>query len=511
MSKAVKAKAIPINKQSVKPEANSEATLTAVKTSTSNMFDKLKKSFVPSIKSTVIRVTSENITETPAEAKPSESKKADPAPKQKVTSIKTESVKATVATAAPAAKISFSLSEDDILERFAEGQDVAIIEVVNRLIEFAYSMRSSDIHIDPGQTEVRVRFRVDGILQDVTKFPKQNLNEIISRIKILAALRTDEHQAAQDGRFRHQAGDFPIDVRVSIAPTYHGENVVLRLLAGYQEDYSLTSLGFSESNQEKIIHAMKKPYGMILATGPTGSGKTTTLYTVLKMMSTPEVSIITIEDPIEYAIEGIEQIPVNNRTNLTFANGLRSVLRQDPNIIMVGEIRDQETAGLAVNTALTGHLLLSTLHTNDAATTLPRLLDLKIESYLIASTVTIAIGQRLVRKICSACKELYPITAAEVDSLKDIMEAANIPAGTKFYKGKGCKACNGMGYQGRVGIHEVLVVDGPIRDAILEKASAADIRQLAINTGMIPMVQDGLEKAKAGITTIEEVLRMLYD
>jgi type II secretory ATPase GspE/PulE/Tfp pilus assembly ATPase PilB-like protein len=335
---------------------------------------------------------------------------------------------------------------------------------------------------------------------------------VISRIKILSNMRTDEHQAAQDGRFRLQIEEgLPIDVRVSITPTYYGENAVLRLLSDKEQEFTLATLGFSPENQKKIIQAIKRPYGMILATGPTGSGKTTTLYTLVKMLNTKEASIVTIEDPIEYAMPGIVQINVNARTSLTFANGLRSILRQDPNIIMVGEIRDAETAGIAVNTALTGHLLLSSLHTNDAPTTLPRLLDMKIEPYLIASTVNIAIGQRLVRKICTHCRVEKKITAAEQKSLLNVISADVLGRSPTFYYGKGCDKCNQTGYRGRIGLHEVMALDNVLREAVLKKVSAAELRQLAIKQGMTTIIEDGFEKALNGITTLEEVLRMLYD
>lgn len=373
-------------------------------------------------------------------------------------------------------------------------------------------MRASDIHLDPQQDTVRVRYRIDGVLQDAHSAPKSLHSEIISRVKILAGLRTDEHQSAQDGRFRIAlGGQRPVDVRVSVAPTYHGENAVLRLLSDKADDFTLMALGFSEYNRKRIQAALKRPYGMILATGPTGSGKTTTLYTLLKQLNTSEVSIVTIEDPIEYAVDGIEQIQVNPRTGLTFANGLRSILRQDPNIIMVGEIRDGETAGIAVNTALTGHLVLSTLHTNDAATTLPRLLDMKIESYLIASTVNIAIGQRLARKICLECKVGKEITPAEINSLVNVIPAKSLARVKVFFHGKGCSKCNNTGYRGRVGIHEVLVPDQEIREAVLKKSPASEIRRIAIEQGMQTMIQDGFLKAQSGITTIEEILRMLYE
>lgn len=392
------------------------------------------------------------------------------------------------------------------------GNKMSIIRLMDCLVECGQELRASDIHLDPEDKIVKARFRIDGVLQDLYELPKSLHEEIISRIKILAGLRTDEHQTAQDGRFRASLENGnQVDVRVSIVPTYYGENAVMRLLSDGASEFNLKSLGFSAENQKKILSAIKKPYGMILATGPTGSGKTTTLYTLVKMLNSRDSSIITIEDPIEYSVAGINQIQVNPRTGLTFANGLRSVLRQDPNIIMVGEIRDSETAGIAVNTALTGHLLLSTLHTNDAATTLPRLLDMKVEAYLIASTVNIAIGQRLIRRICEHCKTAKKITPAEIKSLSEIIPPEVFASHKVFYSGAGCEKCNNTGYQGRIGIHEVLLMDAKIREAILQKAQASEIRKIAIGQGMIPMIQDGFEKATFGITTIEEVLRMLHE
>lgn len=397
-------------------------------------------------------------------------------------------------------------------QELQQGANISIINLVNSLIEHAQSVSASDIHIDPLENSVRVRFRIDGVLQNVYSLPKGVHNEIVSRIKVLCGLRTDEHNAAQDGRFRCMIdrNHPPVDVRVSIAPTYYGENAVLRLLADTKEQYSLDSLGFSKPDQEKIMKAVKKPHGMILSTGPTGSGKTTTLYTLIKALNTSEVSIVTIEDPIEYSVEGIEQIQVNSRAGLTFANGLRSILRQDPNIIMVGEIRDSETASIAVNTALTGHLLLSTLHTNDAATTLPRLLDLGIESYLVASTVSIALGQRLVRRICPKCTQPKKLTESEKQSLLDVMPNLDMKK-AKFMYGEGCDECTKTGFRGRIGVNEVLVVDNDVRDGILRKASAADIRRIAVQNGMTTMLQDGFEKASRGETTIEEVLRVVHE
>ncbi|MDO8530541.1 MAG: GspE/PulE family protein [bacterium] len=391
------------------------------------------------------------------------------------------------------------------------GARASIVSLVNYVVELAHSLKASDVHIDPQADAIRIRLRIDGVLQDEIPFPKTIQGEIISRIKILAGLRTDEHQVAQDGRFRINLESGAVDIRVSIVPTYYGENAVLRLLKDQDEGFSLDSLGFSAPDRAKILKAIKYPYGMILATGPTGSGKTTTLYTLIKLLNRPNTSIITIEDPIEYSIGGINQIGVNPRTGLSFANGLRSILRQDPNIIMVGEIRDEETAGLAVNTALTGHLVLSTIHTNDAATTLPRLIDLKIEPYLIASTVNIAIGQRLVRKICEDCKEEFQITQEELQSLAEVVSPEILGKENTFYKGKGCSACNNTGYSGRVCINEVLVVDNAIRSAIHRKATAAEIKEETKKQKMTSMIEDGFLKAKSGITTIEEILRTLHE
>lgn len=402
---------------------------------------------------------------------------------------------------------------EHIVEReLQKGAELSIIKLVDTLIKRAHAARSSDIHLDPRASGTAVRLRVDGVLQDAHVLPAGIHNEVISRIKILASLRTDEHHAAKDGRFRVLLdGGGSIDIRVSVVPTYYGENAVMRLLSDKAAEFTLSTLDFTPENQEKILRAVQKPYGMILATGPTGSGKTTTLYTLVKILNTPDRSIITVEDPIEYSISGINQIQVNARTELTFANGLRSMLRQDPNVIMVGEIRDTETAGLAVNTALTGHLVLSTLHTNDAPTTLPRLLDMKVEPYLIASTVNIAIGQRLVRRICGNCKIEVKLTANEMKSLKSVMPSELLAGQPRFYRGAGCEQCAGTGYRGRVGIHEVMEVDAPIREAILRKAPTSELRGIAIQHGMVPMLVDGFIKAAAGLTTIEEVLRMRYE
>ncbi len=403
------------------------------------------------------------------------------------------------------------ISRKKLETEIKKGAGASIVDLVNYLIELAHNLKASDIHIDPQANTLRVRLRIDGVLQDEMPLPKYIQSEVISRIKILASLRTDEHQVAQDGRFRAVLEQGPIDVRVSIVPTYYGENAVLRLLTDQNQAFDLDNLGFSQADKVKILRAIRYPYGMILATGPTGSGKTTTLYALIKLLNTPGASIITIEDPIEYSLEGINQIGVNSKTGLSFANGLRSILRQDPNIIMVGEVRDEETAGLAVNTALTGHLVLSTIHTNDAATTLPRLIDLRIEPYLIASTVNIAIGQRLVRRICQDCKKEIKITDLEMQSLMEVVSKDILGQQSVFYKGEGCPACNNTGYRGRICINEVLVIDNAIRSAIHRKATAAEMKEEAKKQQMTSMIEDGFLKAKLGITTIEEILRTLHE
>ncbi len=402
--------------------------------------------------------------------------------------------------------------EIDNSAKLPEAQ-VSIIKLVDDMMTYAFLSRASDIHLEPFEEKLLARMRIDGILNDVFDFPKALHSGIITRIKVLGGMRTDEHQAAQDGRFRMDLKelDKQFDVRVSIVPTYYGENGVLRLLAEQTSIKSLDDLAFTDAGRATIRKAVKTPYGMILATGPTGSGKTTTLYTILRELNTREVSVITIEDPIEYSLEGVDQIQVNARTGLTFATGLRSILRQDPNIIMVGEIRDEETASIAVNAALTGHKLLTTIHTNDAATTLPRLLDMGIEPFLVASTVNVALGQRLVRMICSACKVPRRITEGEFEALKENVPAGIIDDHRDFFKGKGCTVCGGTGYRGRMGIYEILEMNDFIREAVMRRADAGEIKKLAIKNGMITLLEDGFKKAVEGRTTIEEILRVIHE
>ncbi|OGM97060.1 MAG: hypothetical protein A3B86_02920 [Candidatus Yanofskybacteria bacterium RIFCSPHIGHO2_02_FULL_38_22b] len=388
--------------------------------------------------------------------------------------------------------------------------EISIINLVSWLLAYACDVKASDIHIDTAENNIRIRFRIDGILKQMLTLPSYLQSEIISRIKILSHLRTDEHQATQDGRFKVTMPNLGIiDIRVATTPTYHGESVILRILSNNNRGLDLDALGFCKEKRGKILDAIKKTSGMILATGPTGSGKTSTLYSILKILNTESTSIITLEDPIEYSLDNIRQIPVNNRTGLNFNTGLRSILRQDPDIIMVGEIRDEETANLAVNSSLTGHLLLSTLHTSDAATTLPRLLDMKIEPYLISSTVNLVISQRLVRKICPECKVAYTLKPEEITSVTNLKLLIFDDA--KFYKGTGCPACDNTGYKDRVGIYEVMVMNDDIRQCILRKESAEKIKKTAMINGMETMFEDGLKKAAKGITTIEEVLRVISE
>ena len=392
-------------------------------------------------------------------------------------------------------------------------EKISLVDLVDLFVEYAYIAHASDIHIQPEDEKVRIRFRVDGILQDIfgeIGIGKIIHHEIISRIKVISGLRIDEHLTPQDGRFRTKVeGIGDINIRVSIMPTYHCENAVLRILAETQE-WKLEDLGFTPNELEKVKKSIKRPYGMILANGPTGSGKTTTLYTILKKLNNPTASIVTIEDPIEYSLDGTTQIQANMQVGLTFANGLRSVLRQDPNIIMVGEIRDQETAGIAVNAALTGHLVLSTLHTNDAATTFPRLIDMGVPPFLVASTINIVMGQRLVRMICDSCKGKRVLSQGELNSLREVIPELKENVRV-FYEGKGCNVCNNTGYHGRIGIREVLEINDEIRKLIMNRATSQEIKQAAIENGMITMIKDGVSKALSGTTTLEEVLRIIYE
>ncbi len=400
--------------------------------------------------------------------------------------------------------------------------EAPIAKIVDTVIEYAYINKASDVHIEGARDASLVRFRIDGVLHDVVRLPHNLHDQIITRIKVMARLRTDEHFSAQDGRMRAKLEEEDLDIRVSVVPVVGGEKVVLRLLAARNRQFGLTDLGMQDSDLKKVRAAFLRPYGMVLSTGPTGSGKTTSMYAILKILNTREKNIATIEDPVEYEIEGINQIQSNTKTNLTFANGLRSILRQDPDIIYVGEIRDEETADIAINSAMTGHLVLSTLHTNDAATALPRLIDMKIEPFLVASTINAIIGQRLIRKICERCKVSFELTRGKAGWKGDdpktvgLMNGMNSQLATKYfgssasvrlYKGKGCVVCHETGYVGRVGIFEVLNNSPKIEALITRKADADTIKLQAVRDGMTTMMDDGLTKARQGITTVEEVMR----
>jgi type II secretory ATPase GspE/PulE/Tfp pilus assembly ATPase PilB-like protein len=396
-------------------------------------------------------------------------------------------------------------------------EDGDIVRLVDLFLEYANDNRASDIHIEPLENEVLIRFRVDGLLHEAVRYPKPLHEKIIFRIKIMSHLQTDEHAAAQDGRFEYRGQDSIFDVRVSILPITDGENVVMRLLDSRTHRYSLENLGLGKNDYAKIIGAIEKPHGMILAVGPTGSGKTTVLYTILEKLNSSEVNIMTVEDPVEYDIEGVQQTQVNPKKNLTFATGLRSIVRQDPDIIMVGEIRDEETADISINSALTGHLVISTLHTNDAATTFPRLMEMNVEPFLIASSVNLVVALRLVRKICDHCKESYIPTAAELELLQlgetvtsfmqEISGNENIKK-LRLYRGAGCKVCRNSGYSGRGGIFEILEVNEEIRLLITKKSSAEVINDKAVEQGMTSLLYDGITKALNGMTTLEEVMKV---
>jgi type IV pilus assembly protein PilB len=414
----------------------------------------------------------------------------------------------------------------DINQKFAkllEGkmtQDAS--KIVDTIILFAYQNNASDIHIEPHKDFVVVRYRIDGLLSTITELPMDVADLISTRIKVLSNLRTDEHRAAQDGRFKIELENNEITLRVSIVPVYDGEKIVMRILSSTSQGLDLESLGYSHRNLDVIHNAILKTYGILLVTGPTGSGKTTTLYTILKLLNSPEVNISTIEDPIEYRLEGINQIQVNPKTNLTFANGLRSLLRQDPDVVMIGEIRDEETAGIAINAALTGHLVLATLHTNDAASTLPRMLEMGVASFLLAATAKLVVAQRLVRKICDHCKTAYTIDVEELDRFgkkfnlrEDLVKVlTELSGGTlsgqlTLYKGAGCDLCHGTGFKGRTGIAEVMEVSDAVQKGILASQTPKDLEAIAKKEGMATIFMDGLSKVLQGETTLEEVLRVM--
>ncbi len=422
------------------------------------------------------------------------------------------------------ANVSTEDGEDD-LEKIA--QDLPIVRIVDTLIKHAILQSASDIHIEPAEKEVRVRYRIDGILHDAMTLPKQVAGGLIARIKVLSNLKLDEHRLPQDGRFKIEKEGYKISFRVSILPVFEGEKIVMRLLDETSKGLTLEKMGLTGESLEKVHQNIKRPNGMILVTGPTGSGKTTTLYTMMDILNTAEVNISTVEDPVEYRMPRVNQTQINPKIGMTFAAALRSLLRQDPDIIMVGEIRDGETMQIAIEAAMTGHLVLSTLHTNSAAGTLPRLLDMGAEAFLVASTVNVVIAQRLVRKLCNDCKVAYKLEEKEVKNLQESFEMTEIMEIFKkepqlkgivnakstwknidFFRPKGCEQCSNEGYRGRQGIYEVLAMNEEIGKLITANASADEIENKARQEGMQKMYEDGFIKAALGMTSIEEILRV---
>ena len=414
--------------------------------------------------------------------------------------------------------------EDD-LEKIA--QDLPIVRIVDTLIKHAILQSASDIHIEPAEKEVRVRYRIDGILHDAMTLPKQVAGGLIARIKVLSNLKLDEHRLPQDGRFKIEKEGYKISFRVSILPVFEGEKIVMRLLDETSKGLTLEKMGLTGESLEKVHQNIKRPNGMILVTGPTGSGKTTTLYTMMDILNTAEVNISTVEDPVEYRMPRVNQTQINPKIGMTFAAALRSLLRQDPDIIMVGEIRDGETMQIAIEAAMTGHLVLSTLHTNSASGTLPRLLDMGAEAFLVASTVNVVIAQRLVRKLCNDCKVAYKLEEKEVKNLQESFEMTEIMEIFKkepqlkgivnakstwknidFFRPRGCEQCSNEGYHGRQGIYEVLAMNEEIGKLITANASADEIENKARQEGMQKMYEDGFIKAALGVTSIEEILRV---
>ncbi|MGB9763438.1 MAG: GspE/PulE family protein [Minisyncoccia bacterium] len=392
-----------------------------------------------------------------------------------------------------------------------------IVSLIDNLISYAASLRSTDIHIEPLIDEVLVRFRIDGVLREIIRLAKEIHPAIVARIKILSGLQIDEHNKPQDGRIKYKYADTVFDIRVAIMPTMYGEKIAMRLLIASQKPMSFQELGMLDDTIKVIEDNLTKTSGMILVTGPTGSGKTTTLYAMLNKLNRPDVNIVTIEDPIEYELKYVNQTQVNPKAGITFANALRAFLRQDPNIIMVGEIRDNETAEIAVHAALTGHLVLSTLHTNDAPTTVPRLIDMGIPPFLIASTLNLVIAQRLVRKICTECIESYEVPESVYETIDKQYQSLKGEYAKPFrpkllYHGKGCPSCNFTGYRGRLAIYESFNVTEDIREYIQKPNFSLDgLKKLLYTQGEITMFEDGLRKAELGLTTVEEVLRVIKE
>ncbi len=394
-------------------------------------------------------------------------------------------------------------------------RQLPIVAIVDNLLAYAISLRASDIHLEVFDEFIIVRYRIDGILHEILKIPKQVHPAVAARIKLLGGLKLDEHSKPQDGRFRYGVGKDVVDIRVAVMPTYYGEKVEMRLLSATSRPLSFAELGMLPDHIGLLTENIKKSYGMVLISGPTGSGKTTTLYAVLNILNRPTVNIVTIEDPIEYDIKFINQTQVNPAAGIDFANGLRAILRQDPNVIMVGEIRDSETAEIAVQSALTGHLVLSSLHTNDAPTAVPRLIDMKIPPFLVAAVLNVIVAQRLVRKIHLDCIESYTPDTTTLEAIKTQLKEMGVDPSRlpkRFYRGKGCPICNSTGYQGRMGIYEIINITEKLREEIVNPNFSLDnLEKAARVEGMITMLEDGLRKVENGLTTIDEILRVIRE
>ncbi len=394
------------------------------------------------------------------------------------------------------------------IQEILKKKEIDIPSLVLEIIKEAIGLKTSDIHFEPSENDVLVRFRVDGILQDAGRFDKTLYHNVVNRIKVLAKMRLDEHYAAQDGAIRTKVDDNPVDLRVSIIPTLDDEKIVIRILTNYFQSLSLSALGLRERDEKLLIQAAKKPFGMILVTGPTGSGKTTTLYSLLRFIKNKSINITTIEDPVEYKIPGVNQIQVNRATNLTFPLGLRSIVRQDPDVILVGEIRDKETAEIALNAALTGHLVLSTFHANDAATAVPRLLDMGAEPFLLASALNLIISQRLVRKIDQNSRYSRSLDKKELSTYVPNPEKYFGKGPVTLYEGKPAATNNNTGFKGRTAIFESIYMNPEMQELILTSPSSKDIRQLATSQGAETFFQDGVDKVLKGVTTLDELIRV---
>ena len=398
-----------------------------------------------------------------------------------------------------------SLPQETIDSSLDEISNAPIVRLLDSIIEQAVQMKASDIHIEPFEKEVRIRIRVDGILQNTFSIPKDLHAALVARVKIIGGMNIAEKRLPQDGRIEVSIADRQIDMRLAVMPTWHGEKTVLRILDRSSFLINKEELGFSPENLEKFRELLKNPHGILLVTGPTGSGKTTTLYTMLSELNKEAHNIITIEDPVEYMLKGVNQTQVNMKAGLSFAVGLRALLRQDPDIVMIGEIRDKETSEIAVRAAITGHLVLSTLHTNDAISTIVRLMDMGIDSYLLAASMVGVISQRLVRKICTGCKTAYVPSVFECD-----LFGMQYDKTTNFYKGTGCSLCNQSGYKGRIPVHEVLVIDKKHREMIARKAPLESIKEYSKQAGMVSLTDECIKLLHLGITTVDEALRVSY-